>query len=210
MLWMLKENDRRWSCARLAGLAAVLALVPQMALAHEEVAVGGGLVNGLLHPILGPDHLIAMVAVGLWGAQLGAPLLWVLPIAFPMMMAAGGVLGILGVPLPAVEFGIAASAVVLGLVVAAAYRAPVWVAIAIVSVFAIFHGYAHGVELPHAANPLAYGLGFVISTGLLHLAGILIGLLNTFKGTGPAIVRACGGIVALLGGYFLIATLGMV
>ena len=133
--------------------AAVAVLTPQLALAHAEVAVGAGLVNGLLHPILGPDHLIAMVAVGLWGAQLRAPLIWALPIAFPLMMAVGGVLGVLGLALPSVEVGIAASALALGLLIAFAVRAPVWAAVAIVSAFALFHGHAHGTELPHAANP---------------------------------------------------------
>ncbi len=204
----LREANVSGIAALCIGLAMVL--VPQTVLAHEEAAIGGGLINGLLHPVLGPDHLIAMVAVGLWGAQLGSPLVWALPIAFPMMMAMGGVLGVLGVPVPAVEVGIAASALVLGLAVLAAYKAPVWLAVAIISVFAIFHGHAHGAELPHAASPLAYGLGFVTSTGLLHLGGILIGLLNEWRGFGPGIVRACGGVVAVLGSYFLIASLGLV
>jgi urease accessory protein len=186
------------------GLGAIAA----PAYAHSEVAAGAGLLNGLLHPIHGIDHLIAMVAVGLWGAQLRAPMIWALPIAFPMMMAIGGVLGVQGIALPAVEAWIAASALSLGLLISFAVRAPVWAAVAIVSVFAIFHGHAHGTELPHAATPIAYGLGFVISTGLLHLAGILVGLLNSVGTFGPKIVRACGGVVALLGGYFLLGALG--
>lgn len=193
-----------------AGIGLATLLMPHAAFAHEEVAVGAGLVSGLLHPILGPDHLIAMVAVGLWGAQLRAPLIWALPIAFPLMMAIGGVLGVMGVPIPSVEVGIAASALALGLLVAFAVRAPVWAAVAIVSAFALFHGHAHGTELPQAASPLAYGLGFVVSTGLLHLAGILIGLLNAVSGMGPKLVRACGGVIASLGGFFLISALGLV
>ncbi len=209
---MMKTNS--WAEPRLSvsgafALAAVLALIPQMAFAHDEVAVGAGLVNGLMHPITGPDHLIAMVAVGLWGAQLGAPLIWALPIAFPLVMAIGGILGVAGVPLPAVEVAIAASALVLGLAVLTAYRAPNWLAVLIVSVFAIFHGHAHGTDLPHAATPFAYGLGFVTATGLLHLAGILIGLLNGVKGAGPAIVRGSGGVIAVLGGYFFVTSLGV-
>lgn len=190
-------------------LAAVVFVLPNAALAHEEVAVGAGFFNGLMHPVFGPDHLIAMVAVGLWGAQLRAPLIWMLPVAFPLMMAMGGVLGVLGLPMPAVEIGIAVSALVLGLLVAFAVRAPHWAALAIVSAFAVFHGHAHGTEIPHAATPIAYGLGFVVSTGLLHLAGILIGLLNTAKGIGPAIVRGCGGVIAALGGFFLLGALGV-
>jgi urease accessory protein len=113
-----------------------------------------------------------MVAVGLWGAFLGAPAIYTLPIVFPLVMALGGVLGILGVPLPGPEIGIAASAVVLGAMVALAARPPLWVAAAIVGAFAIFHGYAHGAELPAGADAVAYSLGFVVATGLLHLAGI--------------------------------------
>ncbi len=196
--------DTRWAFALVT---VVFTFHPGLAWAHAEVAVGAGLVNGLLHPVQGLDHLIAMVAVGLWGAQLGSPLIWALPIAFPLMMAVGGVIGIMGIPLPSVEVGIAASALVLGLFVLTAFRAPTWLAVVAVSVFAIFHGHAHGMELPHAASPLAYGVGFVTSTGLLHLAGILIGLLNGFGGIGPMIVRACGGAVAALGGYFLVLAL---
>ncbi|MEM6486919.1 MAG: HupE/UreJ family protein [Pseudomonadota bacterium] len=188
----------------LAALAAVLGAGP--AAAHSVEGVAGGLASGLLHPLLGPDHLVAMVAVGLWGAQLGRPLLIALPIAFPMMMAMGAVLGIAGVPLPAVEVGIAASALVLGLVVALAWRAPVWLAVTLVAVFALFHGHAHGTELPQAAEPLAYGIGFVAATGLLHLAGIALGLLNDGK-TGTVVVRGCGALVAAAGGWFLAGTL---
>ncbi len=206
----LLPSPRRWAALGTATLAAVtMLLAPSAALAHEEVAVGAGLVNGLMHPVLGPDHLIAMIAVGLWGAQLGSPLIWALPIAFPLMMAVGGVLGVMGLPIPSVEVGIAASALVLGLFILSAFRAPTWLAVIVVSVFAVFHGHAHGAELPHAASPLAYGIGFVTSTGLLHLAGILIGLLNNFGAVGPAVVRACGGIVAVLGGYFLTLSLGL-
>src|SRR5207237_10558291 len=121
------------------------------ALAHGIEGTGGFLA-GLSHPIFGPDHVVAMVAVGLWGAFLGAPAIWLLPIVFPLVMAAGGALGIIGLPLPAVETGIAASAVILGLMVALAARPPLWSAVALVGGFAIFHGYAHGKELPDDAN----------------------------------------------------------
>ena len=117
-----------------------------------------------------------MVAVGIWGAQLGAPAIWVLPICFPLVMAIGGAMGVAGIPLPATEIFIALSALVLGAVVALRLQAPFWVAAIVVSVFAIFHGHAHGLELPEAANPLAYAAGFVMATGFLHLVGITIGL----------------------------------
>jgi urease accessory protein len=181
---------------------ALLLLAAGAAQAHEGEGLAGGFATGFMHPLLGPDHLVAMVAVGLWGAFLGAPALWLLPVVFPLVMAAGGVLGVLGVPLPAVEVGIALSAVALGAAVALALRPPLIVAALLVGVFAIFHGHAHGTELPQAANAVAYSLGFVIATGLLHLAGIAFGML-THKPVGRTAVRALGGGIALLGVFFL-------
>jgi urease accessory protein len=172
------------------------------ALAHVEGGLTGGFFSGFTHPIFGWDHVIAMVAVGLWGAYLGAPAIWVLPIVFPMVMALGGVLGILGVPLPAVEAGIAASAIVLGILVALAAKPPLWIAAVVVGIFAVFHGHAHGTELPEAANALAYAVGFVIATGLLHLTGIAVGLLVRWP-VGSIAVRAGGGVIAAVGLAFL-------
>ena len=199
--------NRVRACFALA--AALLVMLPAAALAHRTGDVGGGLVSGFLHPILGPDHLIAMVAVGLWGAQLGRPLLIVLPLTFPLVMAFGGLLGVLKFPLPGVELGISVSALVLGLVVACAFRAPAWLAVTLIGVFAIFHGYAHGAELPRADSAIAYGIGFVVSTGLLHLTGIAIGQLNEWKQTGPLIVRACGVLIAAGGAYFVSTAMGI-
>ncbi len=158
--------------------------------------------GGFAHPLFGPDHVVAMVAVGLWGAFLGAPAIWLLPIVFPLVMAGGGVLGILGVPLPAVETGIAMSAVVLGMMVALAAKPPLWVAAVLVGIFAIFHGHAHGAELPPGADAVAYSVGFVVATGLLHLAGIAFGLLARWP-AGRLAVRATGGAIALAGLAFL-------
>jgi urease accessory protein len=184
----------------IALLVAALAAAP--AFAHEAGGAAGGFVSGFFHPIAGWDHVVAMVAVGLWGAFLGRPAVWLLPVVFPLVMTFGGALGVLGVPLPAVEIGIAASAVVLGAAVAAAARPPLWVAAVIVGVFAVFHGHAHGTELPEAANPLAYSLGFVIATGLLHAAGIALSLL-AHGARGAQVVRALGAGIALLGLVFL-------
>jgi urease accessory protein len=170
--------------------------------AHTGNGISGGLGSGFLHPIFGWDHVIAMVAVGMWGAFLGAPAIWVLPVVFPLVMAIGGALGVLGVPLPAVEPGIALSAIVLGGMVALAARPPIWFAASIVAVFAIFHGHAHGTELPTAANPLAYSLGFVIATGLLHVCGIAMGLLVRWP-AGTVVIRVGGGAIALAGIGFL-------
>ena len=158
--------------------------------------------GGLSHPLFGPDHVAAMVAVGLWGAFLGAPAMFILPVAFPLVMAAGGVLGILGVPLPGVEIGIAVSAAILGMMVALAARPPLWFATLIVGAFAIFHGHAHGVELPPGADAVAYSAGFVVATGLLHLVGIAVGLLARWP-AGRVAVRAAGGIIAVAGLTFL-------
>ncbi len=163
---------------------------------------GGGFISGFFHPIFGWDHVVAMVAVGLWGAFLGAPAIWILPVVFPMVMAFGGALGVLGVPIPAVETGIAASAVVLGVLIALAVRAPLWMAAIIVGAFAIFHGHAHGTELPSAANPIAYSIGFVIATGLLHLCGVAFGLL-VGRPLGVAAVRTGGAAIAAAGVGFL-------
>lgn len=170
--------------------------------AHTGEGVAGGLISGFLHPLFGWDHVVAMVAVGLWGAVLGLPALWLLPVVFPVVMALGGALGVVGVPLPAVETGIALSGVVLGLLVAFAVRAPLWIAALIVGAFAVFHGHAHGTELPAAADPIAYAVGFVIATGFLHLAGIAIGLLWG-RPWGNWAVRVAGVFVALVGAAFL-------
>jgi urease accessory protein len=185
----------------IATSAALLGIDALPAFAHSGSS-SGGFIGGFAHPLFGPDHVVAMVAVGLWGAFLGAPAIWLLPIVFPLVMALGGALGILGVTLPAVETGIAASAVVLGMMVALAARPPLWVAAVLVGVFAIFHGHAHGTELPAGADAVAYSLGFVIATGLLHLAGIAFGLLARWP-TGRLAVRAAGGAIALVGLAFL-------
>ena len=187
------------------GAATALLLAAATAQAHSDQATTGGLLAGYLHPLTGLDHLLAMVAVGIWGATLGRPLIWALPVAFPLLMVVGGVLGIAGVPLPAVETGVALSVVVLGLAILAAWPAPVAVAVAvaIVAVFGVLHGHAHGTELPGSAAPAAYAVGFVISTGLLHLAGIAIGALRSLP-AGPVALRAAGGLIAAVGVWILI------
>jgi urease accessory protein len=186
-----------------ANARAILLLVLTVAPAFAHTGdLSGGFQGGFAHPLFGPDHVVAMVAVGLWGAFLGPPPMFVLPIVFPLVMAFGGVLGIIGVPLPAAELVIAASAIVLGLMVASAARPPLWVAATIVAAFAIFHGYAHGAELPAGTDAAAYSIGFVTATGFLHLAGIGLGLTVRWpagrmgvRGTGAAI--ACAGLLFL-------------
>ncbi len=152
--------------------------------------------------MLGPDHVVAIVAVGLWGAVLGAPAIDLLPVVFPLVMAVGGTLGILGIPLPFTEVGIATSAIVLGLMVALAARPPLWIAAVLVGAFAVFHGHAHGAELPPGADAVAYSAGFVVATGMLHLAGIAFGLLARWP-AGRIAVRAAGGAIVIAGAVFL-------
>jgi len=180
---------------------AVLLVPTGEAVAHEATGVAGGFQSGFMHPLLGWDHVAAMVAVGLLGAVMGPPALWLLPIVFPLVMALGGALGVAGIPVPGVEIGIALSAVVLGLMVAVGRPVPLLAAAIVVGLFAIFHGHAHGTELPAAADAAAYSVGFVIGTGLLHLVGIGIGTLGT--GQGRALVRAAGGLISVAGLYFL-------
>lgn len=188
-------------------MATVLLGATSVAIAHTDAAsLSGGFASGFTHPLLGPDHVVAMIAVGLWGVFLGKPAIWLLPIVFPLVMAFGGALGVAGIPVPAVETGIALSGVVLGLMVAFAVRAPLWVAAILVGVFAIFHGHAHGTELPEATSPLAYSVGFVIATGLLHLFGIVFGELKHWA-WGAMVVRAGGGLIALTGAGFLVGFL---
>ena len=184
-------------------LTILLLVLSVTASAHEGAGIVGGFSSGFMHPLLGWDHVAAMVAVGLWGAILGYPAIWVLPVAFPLVMAVGGALGVIGIPLPGVEIGIAASALVLGSMVLLAVRPPLGVAVVLVGIFAIFHGHAHGTELPHAANPLAYALGFVIATGLQHWCGITFGLLTRWP-SGKTLVRAGGVVIALAGAVFLV------
>ena len=184
---------------------ALSVLWPDMASAHVgQGDIAGGFIAGLEHPVKGLDHVIAMVAVGIWGAQLGAPAIWALPVTFPMVMAFGGVLGAMGIPLPGIEIGIALSAVALGAMVTFAVRPPLWIAAVIVGFFAIFHGHAHGAELPDSANSITYSMGFVIATGSLHLCGILIGVANRWR-LGAKMLRGIGGAIAAGGVYFLVA-----
>lgn len=201
---VLSEHHVLMKMKHLPGFL-VLLLFSANAIAHTG-GVAGGFYSGFVHPILGWDHVIAMVAVGLWGAFLGQPAIWALPVTFPLVMAFGGALGVIGVPLPSVETGIALSAIVLGSMVAFAVRPPLWVAALIVAVFAIFHGHAHGTELPNAANPLAYSFGFVIATGLLHVSGIAFGLLARWP-RGKVLVQAGGGLIAIAGFGFLVGYL---
>jgi|APIni6443716594_1056825.scaffolds.fasta_scaffold688304_1 urease accessory protein len=199
---MKSELIRRTRVVAVRAALLGLALAPAVALAHEETGQAAGFLSGLSHPVSGLDHVLAMIAVGLWGAVLGPPAIWVLPVAFPLVMAVGGLMGLLGVPVPGVEIGIAVSAIVLGVMVLAEVRPAIWVAAAIVAFFAIFHGHAHGRELPAGTSALLYSLGFVVATGLLHAVGIVLGVAHRWA-AGRQAVRVAGGGVALAGIFFL-------
>lgn len=191
-----------FSRAWIGGIALWLAS-SSSAWAHVDAGSAGGFGSGFKHPWSGLDHIAAMVAVGLWGAQLGKPAIWILPVTFPMVMAVGGFLGLVGIGLPGVEIGIGASALLLGIMVACAVKPKnfIWPAL-LVGMFGLFHGHAHGTELPAGENGLFYSLGFVIATGTLHACGIAIGEINRWP-AGKTILRICGAVIALGGAFFL-------
>jgi urease accessory protein len=188
--------------AYLLTVLTVVLLCAPPAFAHPQKGEAVGFLTGFRHPISGLDHVLAMVAVGLWGAQLGAPAIWLLPVAFPMVMAMGGMLGLMGVPLPGVEYGIALSAILLGAAVMFEVRPPLALAAVLVGFFAIFHGHAHGTELPPGQSALLYSMGFVIATGCLHACGIGIGTLHRW-GWGQKFLRVAGAMVAAGGVFFM-------
>jgi urease accessory protein len=193
---------RRDRVSRWVLLLFVTAFWAQCAQAHINKGEAIGFLSGMRHPISGLDHVLAMIAVGLWGAQLGAPAIWVLPVAFPMVMALGGMMGLLGIPLPGIECGIAASMILLGAAVLFEFKPPLWVAALLVAFFAIFHGHAHGTELPPGQNGLLYSMGFVMVTGCLHGVGISIGLVHRWT-WGQLFLRLAGAFIASMGVFFL-------
>lgn len=189
-----------------AAAAAALATLPNAALAHTFGAHDAGLVHGFLHPVGGWDHLLAMVAVGLWAAQRGGNALWLLPTAFVGAMIGGGLMGMAGLALPQVELAILLSVVALGGLVALGSRLPLLASAGVVALFAVFHGHAHGVEMPEAAQPLLYGLGFAVATALLHAAGIgtALSLRRLVEGSkGALALRGTGALVGLAGAALL-------
>jgi urease accessory protein len=181
----------------LASFAAV-AVTATAALAHP--GHDGGLVGGLAHPFTGLDHLLAMVAVGLWASQLGKRAMIVLPLLFPAVMAVGAVMGANGVALPWVEAGIVASVIVLGAVIALGVAPSLAASAALVGVFALFHGHAHGTELPAAGSALMYGAGFIAATLVLHAVGMGIGV----AAKRPLAMRYAGGAIAAAGLVLLV------
>jgi urease accessory protein len=188
------------------GVGACLALLPAPAAAHIIQGAQGGFGSGFAHPLTGPDHFLAMFAVGLWGAQMGGRPVWTLPVTFPLIMVIGGVIGMVGLPLPAIEVGIALSILALGLAIALAWRPAEPIALCLIAYFALCHGYAHGAELPLSADPADYAIGFVLATGMIHLFGIGVGLgLN--KPMQGRLSRGLGVLIGIGGIYFLVPAL---
>lgn len=182
-------------------LLVVIALVSHPLYAHTGVGAAAGFTSGVAHPLLGPDHMLAMVAVGIWASQLGGAARWKVPLAFVGAMLIGAGLAFAGIGLPLVEPGIAASVFVLGLLIASSLRASPAVAIATVGLFAVLHGHAHGTELPLAASAVGYTLGFVLATVILHLSGVGIGQLLHRSSTG--LLRLGGASVTGAGAWLL-------
>lgn len=183
---------------RLSATAAILAVTTAPALAHLDPAEHGSFIAGLSHPLSGADHMLAMIAVGLWAAQIGGKARWAVPAAFVSLMALGFLLALAGAPLPFVEPGILASVIGLGLLVALAVRVPTALSAIIVGTFALFHGHAHGGELG-AATALGFGLGFIVSTAILHALGVGLGILA--GGRSPVVTRILGGMTAAGGAW---------
>jgi urease accessory protein len=176
------------------------------AAAHIVSGAQGGFGSGFAHPLKGPDHFLAMFAVGLWGAQMGGRALWTLPVSFPLIMVIGAAVGLTGLPLPGVEIGVALSILAFGLAISLAWRPAEWVALALIAYFALCHGYAHGVELPMSADPADYAIGFVLATGAIHLFGIGVGVALDRPMQGR-LTRALGALIGLGGIYFLVPAL---
>lgn len=180
-------------------------LVPTTLMAHTGVGDTSGFAHGFMHPLGGLDHLLAMVLVGVFAYQVGRPALWLVPLAFVGVMTLGALLGVAGIPLPYVEIGIALSVIVLGAIVALGVDTPVAVAMAIVALFAVFHGHAHGSEMPMDVSGVTYGVGFALATALLHLAGIGLGALIGMVGEsyGKNVYRVAGGLASITGLFLL-------
>lgn len=180
-----------------------LLLSPTLLHAHTGVGSTTGFAHGFGHPLGGLDHLCAMVAVGLWAAQLGGRAIWAVPLSFVSIMALGGLLGMAHIGVPFVEQGIVVSVLMLGVFIAAAVRMPLWASMTVVGLFAIFHGHAHGAEMPETSSGFVYAVGFMMATALLHITGIGAGIAIQ-RLTRPQFVRIAGAALILCGGYMLL------
>ena len=190
-------------------LLLLLFILPTMVYAHDETTFEryGSFISGLTHPILGLDHLLAMLSVGIVSAQIGGKAIWQVPATFVGVMAVGGLLGVLDIGLTAIEFGIALSVLALGVAIFMEKGIPIAVVMVAVGLFAIFHGYAHGAEMPSLAQPIRYALGFLTGTAVIHVAGVLIGDIPSHYKVGPTILRGIGAVIAVFGVLFLVGVL---
>ena len=190
---------------RILAFAAIMgAALSAPAFAHTGIgAHGNGFMAGFMHPLMGLDHMLAMLGVGIWAAQLGKRAIWLVPAAFVAVMIGGAALALSGAPMPMVEFGIAGSVLVIGGLIALGARMPVALAMSLVGAFALFHGHAHGTELPGFAHPAAYGAGFVAATALLHAAGLGIAYLVR-RHAAKLPFRIAGAMMAAVGGGLLL------
>jgi urease accessory protein len=188
----------------VATFVVLLVFAPAVALAHTGHDDASGLAQGFVHPISGIDHVLAMVVVGLLAAQYGGRALWLVPLSFVVAMAIAGVIGMAGIVIPVAEVGISVSVVVLGLAIAFQLRPPTFVAMAVVGFFALFHGYAHGAELPNGITGLSFALGFLFATALLHGTGVGLGLLMQRQASSRRLIQA-GGAAMALGGIAVLA-----
>lgn len=185
-------------------MALLFAAIPGVAYAHDGTNLGlGGFLSGIVHPVLGYDHLLAMLSVGIISAQIGGRAIWTVPATFVSVMAVGGVLGLINIGLNVTELGIAVSLVILGLVIAAERKIPTLIVMIGVGFFAIFHGYAHGTEMPDTAEPFLYALGFLVGTALIHIAGVVIGDISRHYERGKVALRVGGALIALVGLLFI-------
>lgn len=210
------EKKRKWqnqlhdSPQELGFLLALILLflfflIPNPVYAHDETTVArfGSFIGGLSHPILGLDHLLAMLSVGIVSAQIGGKAIWTVPTTFVLLMAVGGLIGLAGVGFSAVEFGIALSVLALGLAILAKQTIPIALVMLAVGLFATFHGYAHGAEMPSVAEPIKYALGFLTGTAVIHIAGVLIGDIPGHYKYGSVVLRGIGALIAVFGVLFL-------
>ena len=182
--------------------AGIVSFLPTISYAHE--GTGGGFMAGLTHPVLGFDHLLAMLSVGILSAQMGGLAIWRVPLTFVLVMLGGGVLGINGIPLFSVELGIALSVLALGVAIALEKKLSPVLAMIFVGFFAIFHGHAHGTEMPSLSKPLFYACGFVLGTAGIHVAGVLVGIIAERIKDGEQLLRYAGAGIAGVGFHLII------
>ena len=200
--------DKKAKFYRGIVFALLLSLIPSTVYAHDGSNLPfGGFLSGLIHPVLGTDHFLAMLSVGILSAQIGGKAIWTVPATFVGVMAVGGALGLIGPGFQFIELGIAFSLIILGIVIAAERRLAIGVAMTAVGVFATFHGYAHGTEVPQTAEPFLYALGFLTGTALIHILGVIIGDIAKHYESGKLILRGGGALVSIIGLLFAIGVI---